>query len=254
MSNYLFDLIAQTGGNVPFTGDLTDFENTVSINDFGLVAFIGKFGFPEDLLVGDGKSSILNLSSSYSGTFRSGVEINNDNKVVAVDSSSGLSAIRLWSANLPGSFLRNLGIAQFPTSNSVDFEGIFPFPRLNNNSLEDQAVFLATPKGQFPNVGLETFAGSDVLGNRSYNEIILSNGTSRPAIADDGTVVVKDLGERILLYDYQLNLTDIIASSSKGFSSVGTASGISDDGKAVVFYGDLTNPGADSSYYGFRPR
>lgn len=242
--NYSFDLIAQTEGS------LTGFENTPSINNSGKVAFIGEFGFVEDLLVGDGETAVTNLSSSHSGTFRSGVEINEGNEVVAVDSGGGLSAIRLWDVSNPGSFSKTLGTGKYPP-NSVDFEGIFPFPTLNNTE-DDEVAFLATPKNQFPNVGLETFAGAG-FGNRTYNEVILTNSTSRPAIADNSTVVIKDLGEKIVLYDYQLNLTEVIASSSNGFSSVGAAPGISDDGKAIVFYGNLTNPGADATTQGLEP-
>jgi hypothetical protein len=251
MSNYLFDLIAKTGNSVASGGSLSGFETTPSINDSGLVAFVGKFGSPEDLLVGDGELLLNNLSSSYSGTFRSGVEINNDNEVVAVDLSGSFSAIRLWDVNNPGSFSKTLGTGKYPPD-FVDFENIFSFPELNNNFSTDQVVFTATPKNQFPNVGLETFAGGG-FGGRTYNQIILTNGTSRPAIADNGTVAIKDLGEKIVLYNYQLNLTDVIASSFNGFSSVGTSPGISNDGKTIVFYGNLTNPGADSTTQGLNP-
>ncbi|GAB4227578.1 MAG: hypothetical protein Kow0049_07860 [Stanieria sp.] len=158
MSNYLFDLIAKTGNSVASGGSLSGFETTPSINDSGLVAFVGKFGSPEDLLVGDGELLLNNLSSSYSGTFRSGVEINNDNEVVAVDLSGSFSAIRLWDVNNPGSFSKTLGTGKYPPD-FVDFENIFSFPELNNNFSTDQVVFTATPKNQFPNVGLETFAG-----------------------------------------------------------------------------------------------
>ena len=253
MSNYLFDLIAEKGDSVSSGGNLTGFEDTTSINDSGLVAFIGKFGFPEDLLVGDGQLPIRNLSSNSSSTFRSGVEINNDNEVVAIDSSSGFSAIRLWSATF-GSILKTLGIGAYPANSSnINFENILPFPRLNNNSLEDQVAFLADPKGGNIETALTTFEGTDTFGRRIYDEVILTNATVRPTIADDGTIVIKDLGENILLYDYQLNITDVIASNFKGFSTVGAAPAISNDSKVVAFYGNLTNPGADSSTVGLEP-
>jgi hypothetical protein len=250
MSDYIFDLVAKTGDNVPFTGNLTGFENTVSINDFGSVALIGKFGFSEDLLVEEEGSFLLNLSSNSANTFRSGVEINNDNKVLAIDSGSGFSGLRLWSVSLPGSFLRTLGIGKYPASSGIDFENILPFPRLNNNSSEDRVVFMADPKGGSIETALTTFAGTDLFGKRIYDQEILTNQTSRPAIADNGTIAIKDLGEQIVLYDYQLNVTDVIASSVNGFSTVGAAPGISNNSKVIAFYGNLTNPGANSTTAG----
>ena len=86
--NYSFDLIADTSGTI------SGFENTTSINDSGLVAAIGQFDSIEDLLVGDGETPVINLSSQYSGRFSSGIEINNNNKIVARD-GGGFSAIRL---------------------------------------------------------------------------------------------------------------------------------------------------------------
>lgn len=214
MADYKFDLIVDTSGAI------SGFENTTSINDLGLVAAIGKFNSIEDLLVGDGETPVVNLSSQYSGKFSSGIEINNDNKVVARD-GGGFSAIRLWDVNAPGSFSKNIATGGFGNS-FLDFENILPFPRLNNNSEADQVAFLADPKGGSIETALVTYAGEGFNG-RNHNEIILSNSIARPAIADDGTVVIKDLGERIVAYDYQLNLTDVIASNFKGFSSVGAS-------------------------------
>ena len=89
---------------------------------------------------------------------------------------------------------------------------------------------MADPKGGgfSSETALVTFAGEEFSG-RNYNEIILTNSIAKPDIADDGTIVIKDLGERIVEYDYQLNLTGIIASSFAGFSSVGESPGISDE-------------------------
>ena len=243
-NNYLFDLIADTSGAI------SGFENTTSINDSGLVAAIAQSDSLEDLLVGDGETPVINLSNQYSGRFSSGIEINNDNKVVARD-GGGFSAIRLWDVNAPGSFSKTIATGAFGNE-FVDFENTLSFPQLSNNSESDKVAFLADPKGGSIETALVTFAGEGFSG-RDYNEIILSNSIAKPDIADDATVVIKDLGERIVVYDYQLNLTDIVASSFKGFSSVGESPGISDEGGAIVFYGNLTNPGADSTTEGLDP-
>ncbi|MDJ0594391.1 MAG: malectin domain-containing carbohydrate-binding protein [Pleurocapsa sp. MO_226.B13] len=238
--NYSFDLIADTSGAI------SGFENTTSINDSGFVAAIAQSDSLEDLLVGDGESPINNLTSNFDGIFSPGIEINNNNKVVARD-GGGFSAIRLWDTNNPNS-RKTIATGAFGNE-FVDFDTTFLFPRLNNNSESDQVVFLADPKGGSQDTALVTFAGEN-FGNRTYNEILLSNDITKPAIADDGTIVIKDFGEKILEYDYQLNLTDVIASSFRGFSLVGESPGISDEGGAIVFYGNLTNPDATSMTQG----
>ena len=165
--SYSFDLIADTSGTI------SGFENTTSINDFGLVAAIGQFDSIEDLLVGDGETPVVNLSNQYSEKFSSGIEINNDNKIVARDTSGGFSAIRLWDVNAPGSFSKNIATGGFGNS-FLDFENTLPFPRLSNNSESDRVAFLADPKGGSIETALVTFAEEGFNG-RNYNEIILSN-------------------------------------------------------------------------------
>ena len=83
MSNYLFDLITKSGDNIDAADSLVSIGNTPSINDSGLVAFIGKFGTgfqpPRDLLVFDSTDNIVNLSSDYTWRFSDQVQINNRN-------------------------------------------------------------------------------------------------------------------------------------------------------------------------------
>ncbi|MBE9105794.1 hypothetical protein IQ229_12810, partial [Nostoc cf. edaphicum LEGE 07299] len=256
MSNkYLRKLVAKTTDTVGSVGNITGFVDTVSINDSGLVAFIGKFGSIQDLLVRDGSNQIKNLSSNFStnSSFASGVEINNNNQVIAIDRGSGFSAIRLWDANNPGSFSTNLGTARFPSDN-VDFENILSFPSLNNKSPVGQAVFAVTPKGEFPNIALATLASdSGLFGGRTYNQAILaSNSGVIPAISDSGLIVARDFSTKIILQDYQLKISDVIASDIKGFTSVGLAPGISNDGNVVVFYGNYSGTG-DNPLPGLQP-
>ncbi|NJL52756.1 MAG: hypothetical protein HC930_12065 [Hydrococcus sp. SU_1_0] len=123
-----------------------------------------------------------------------------------------------------------------------------PFPSLNNNG---QAIFLADPKG-FGNTALETLSGTNIFGKRSYNEAIPATGVLQPMIADNGVSVVRDPISKIVIQDYQLNITGVIASNVSGFSNVGLSPGISDDGKVVTFYGNLTSPGASTSTVGLQ--
>jgi Ca2+-binding RTX toxin-like protein/pimeloyl-ACP methyl ester carboxylesterase len=255
-SAYLYDVIAKTNDSVASGGNLTGLELFTSINDSGTVAFVGKFGTPEDLLVGDGTNPLKNLSTDSTfvfDNFSSGLEINNNNQVAAIDrATSGFSAIRLYDVNT-GGLKKTIGIGKFPIVNE-DFENILGFPSLSNNP-GDVVAFLATPKDQFPLAGLETFAGYGLFNKKLYNELVLAaNSGGRPAIADDGKVVIRNPLGTIVIYNYQLNPIALVASSSQGFNSpnpsvspsVGPAPGISNDGKAVVFYGDLDATGAEA--------
>jgi hypothetical protein len=149
----LYELIAKTGDNITGLGNVTGFGNSPSINDdnLGLIAFVGQSNSTTDLLVENGIGHITNLSVAYPNSFSSSVQINNQNQVVARDTLGVGSAIRVWDFNNPGSF-QVIGTGAF-SADFYDFENTFPFPSLNNNG---QAVFLATPKGQFPLIALET--------------------------------------------------------------------------------------------------
>ena len=242
MSDYLFDLITKTGNSIPSGSNLTGLGNTPSINDFGLVAFVGEFDSGTDLLAEDALGNVVNLSGSYSLNFSNQVEINNNNQVVARDSVSGLQAIRIWDVGLPSSY-RVAATGGFP-ADGLDFEWIYLFPSINNS---DQVVFVADPKdgGAF-NTALAT---PSFVGSENYNEAIVPSALIKPAIADNGTVVARE-SNSIRLNDYQLNPIAVIASNFSGFDSLGLASNISNDGKAVAFYGDLVNPGATSTTQG----
>jgi hypothetical protein len=243
MTEYSFDLITKQGNSV--SGSLiTGFENTPSINDFGTVAVVGKFGSSESLLTGDAQSAVSNISGAYSSSFRAGVEINNNNRVVAVDLGGNASAVRVWSATNSGLPFSNRGTGKYPSS-GYDFENIFSYPSLSNDIQNEQVAFNATPRGEFPKIALETYRGdisNEEFQARFFNEAIISGGFTVPMVADDGKVVARD-ASKIILNDYQLNPIEVIASDTNGFTSVGRAPGISDNGKAVAFYGDNAGEG-----------
>ena len=247
MSNYLFDLITKSGDNIDAAGNLISIGNTPSINNLGSVAFIGKFGTgfqpPRDLLVADSLGNLSNLSSSYTWRFSDQVQINDNNKIVTRDTVSSLQALRVWDAALANSYYVET-TGGYPAG-GLDFEWLYLFQRLNNN---DDAVFIADPKdgGKF-NTVVATHKEFSSSGFREYNQASVPSSFIKPDIADNGTVVFRDPISTITLNDYQLNPIAVIASNSLGFSSVGLATNISDDGKAVAFYGDLDNPGATSA-------
>ena len=130
----------------------------------------------------------------------------------------------------------------------MDFEWIYLYPSINKN---EQVVFVADPKdgGTF-NAALATRKENTAFGSRDYNEAIVPSAFVKPAIADNGTIVARETFSTITLSDYQLNPIAVIANTVSGFNSVGVAPDISSDGRVVAFYGDLTNPGANSTTQG----
>ncbi len=63
----------------------------------------------------------------------------------------------------------------------------------------------------------------------------------------NGNIVIKDTASTISLYNYELNtVQQVIGSNLSGFNYLGFSPGISDDGKVVTFYGELTSSGANT--------
>jgi hypothetical protein len=70
---------------------------------------------------------------------------------------------------------------------------------------------------------------------------------SRPMITDSGAILVRagaNATDPIRLYNYDFSGSTTIADGSMGFTALGRSPGISDDGRIVVFYGDLSASGA----------
>ena len=145
MSNYSFDLITKSGDNINAAGNLVSIGNTPSINNFGSIALIGKFGTgfsaPTDLLVANPSGDISNLSSSDTWRFSNQVQINDNNQIVARDTLAGLFAIRRWDVDLPDAYIVE-ATGGFPAG-GLDFESLYLFQRINNS---DDVVFVGDPK------------------------------------------------------------------------------------------------------------
>ncbi len=246
-STYKFDIVAKTGGSFQSLGD------NPSINDRGLVAFVGTALNDTDIYTGNPDGSITDVtgySRSASNTTRS-VQINNLNQIVTQDfrlsGNSAISGIRVWDANEPGNF-RNVAAN---TSNNFQ---LLSQPSINNkvtpgvdSSFINNVVFSAR-LGTSGLLRTPQELTSLVTGG-VYNEEVLPTPV-RPMISDDdivGGVVVRfgnTASSPILLYKKDLSSFDTIANVSMGFTNLGQSPGISDDGQVVTFYGDLSAAGA----------
>lgn len=243
---YKFDVVAQPGD---FSNGIKD---TVSINDKGMVAFVGVKSGPvmEDVYIGDGLKPFTVLSSQQVGPrYASGVQINNSNQVVVRHSVGLNSAIRVYDGNNPGDFItvvRGDGTGQggttlFPAA----FDAVFSHPSLSN-----QGKGISTPYVVFS--ALETGSSDTVLSTPIvYGETKKANFNKteklqiplRPMIADDGRIVVRGGingtdQDPILVYSNDFQQKTTIASTGSSFTKLGRSPGISDDGTVVAFAGE----------------
>jgi hypothetical protein len=273
----------------------TSINRGVSINDQGKVAFVGDLLIAERgqyLYVGEGSESFVDTNgngildqgenftdtngngifdvsypiklSSGSGSIQLGVQINNQNQVVAQEIySGGTSSIFTWNLNNPD--LTQLIATGGPLDNGeqlYNYNNTYNYPGINNNG---SVIF--TADGSWRPAG--KLAG-DILVSGPWETPI--DRSARPMIADNGEVVVR-LGKEgqtnatgpaspIVLFNYKLgSIPETIARAVSasdpnvqswdydkkvdllmGFQALGQSPGISDDGQIVTFYGDLSDP------------
>jgi hypothetical protein len=277
LPQYDFDVVATT------SGAFSDIGLDPSINDDGDVAFVatnsnGQGIFFSDASSGTPGTPILLSAQGGNITYGRGAWLNNNNVVVASQRRSGTTigsqVLRLYDADSPGSqqavasggvgtpggiqcifdpFLGCIPIFR-PPSHPDDFDGILSFAAVNNNvnflgpsafiNVDNNVVFAALQTG-----------GTSVIVDRTpvdedTGDLVFANQTLvRPAIDDLGGVVLKagkTSTDPILRYTGGLFglSAQPIATSVMGFTDLGISPGVSDDGKIVTFYGNLSESGA----------
>jgi uncharacterized repeat protein (TIGR01451 family) len=233
---YDLDVVAVNGQN-----GLTGLFAAPSINDKGVVAMSGRTTGGAILisdLVGSSHNIIPNLANP-TRFFSGPVQIDNNNNVLSQEFVSGTSPAINFLRRSDGNGI-NLSTVIYGANGTGlnDFDAISPNPSTNN---VNQVAFNAT-------IGSSTTNLITGVTRPAFNRAQLANsGASlRPMIADDGRVVVQAGGattDPILLYENNLASSNGIASSVNGFTAMGQSPGISDDGKIVAFYGNITISG-----------
>ena len=238
---YDFSMIAKTG-EIGLTGT----SNVPSINDAGKVAFVGQFADGNGIVVGDGTKLPTNinpnLSHTPSLTFSPAVQINNTDRVVAVDrnSASGYTSyqLRTWNADATNAFLiwESAGI---PRHSGDHFDAISSFSTINNTNEIVSPSLISTPNTTSWNLQYQSsIADHETIGTFPAPQSL------RPMAADGEKVVARagnvatspiDLYSRL---PGGVFLTTSIAGASTGFTALGQAPGISEDGKVIAFYGE----------------
>ncbi len=225
---YSYDLIAKSGG----AEGLTSMNTQVSINDAGTVAFIGQKSTGSGVYVGKGSSTAaIEASKGFDSPTRTFgfPEINNTGQVSASERVSGSPpsyVIRKWDSTHPGTFSE---IAFAFDGNPVLAPTISNDGTVSYLELDITGGGTLLQQGPGP-INLATYAGTIAL---------------RPMAADNGAVVVLSgatASSPVIIWSPSGGT--LIAGASNGFSNLGQSPGISDDGKIVAFYGNLSAAGA----------
>lgn len=264
-SDYRLEVIAKTGD-----AGLLTMGNNPSINDNDTVAFVGVLpSRAEGVFIGNSPNSPIHITPGFvsaTRTFGRAVQINNSGKVIARDQVSGsppMNRIRIWDSAMVNSFVI---IARGGDVNAP-YDSVFSHPSINSNAAEledvaapggdddgvcdtgelciDQVVFSAL-SGSFSLLATPIQTPIDLVDHGTFNEIYLDIPL-RPMIADNGRIIVRAGNlptDPIVLYRNDLSERITIADNAMGFTALGQSPGISDDGRFVVFYGELSASGA----------
>ncbi|MGH9277805.1 MAG: alpha/beta fold hydrolase, partial [Acidimicrobiales bacterium] len=243
------EVAAKTGDSVEVgwsSATFTGFGMEPSVNDDGLVAFIGRHSNGGDgiFVWDDGVVRMINpCCSSSSRNYGDAAQINDDGMVVARDRISGAPPsfrIRVWDANETNDWTV---VAEGGSSNPDDFTSVTGPASIGDAG--DVAFIGATAFG--------TYLGTSSPPYDERYTTRLHTGL-RPMIDDQGRVVVKvvggsETGDVLRVYSKTAELQSGIACAATvicahpGFSAIGRAAGISDDGRLVGFYGVEGNTG-----------
>ncbi len=257
---YRYDVVAEAGQD-----GLTAFGPGPSINDLGTVAFMGSTSAPYQ--IGQGifvrnisESAPRHLSNGFQSStrvFSSTVQINNNNQVGARDRTSGApppSIVRVWDGSSAGG-ARTIAQAGFSIN---PYDSVFSPVSLNNQVDTSDAskirnyVFGAIKHTSLDNVLVTPNEIPVTTSGISRNE--LPGTIQRPMISDDGQIVTRigttalgSAADPIRVFNNNLTPNRTIADAGSfaqapGLPDFGQSPGISDDGVAVAFYADLSNP------------
>ncbi len=237
------EVVAQTGTN------FSSIQDMVSVNDLGQVSFVAKNQDALDAVyVGDADLAPKLVSFSPSPEplrlYGRAAAINDapQPQVAARDQTgSPHFFLRRWSADGDQSKRQDVAVSKnvFVVPEYEDFDSFLSWMDINDHN---QVVF----------VGPDSSGGSNVHKLRVRTSVVDGAGGAaieigdfpssaglRPQISNTTEVVFRSpSGQSIFKTDRNSDKFRRIAGSQEGFTDVGRSPGISDDGRAIVFYGN----------------
>jgi uncharacterized delta-60 repeat protein len=236
---YDMTVMAAVGDTAPTGERIDSIDAFVSINDNGRVAFTANVsntsGSGSALIVDDGPGAPISLNIPNADQAFAFPQINNAGLVTARDrfGTTVDSFVRTWNSDTPGQFT----IVAGTNAAAGDVYDSVTLPTL----ADDGAMgFIGFTNGS---------AQSDLYYNQSgmrFNEEAVLNVTGtgglRPMISNNGMLVVKrGSGASADIVVASSSGTFSVASSATGFTALGSAPSISDNGRLVAFAGDRGN-------------
>lgn len=216
------------------------------LNDIGDVAFAGKLNGGGAVFIGDGPGRYWQLLPNFNQSnhiFGGTVVINNQKQVIAHETVTGTSPLvnilRLIDGNTTNS---STIIAAANLYQYDDYDQLYPTGLSLNDDYNEV--------GWIGRLGQQTtILGTGVRPN--FNERVLrsTGGTPRPVRSVTGYTVTRvgNLAtDDLMVYYPDMTPCCRVAGAADGFTAVGQSPGISDGGEAIVFYGVLSEAGAQA--------
>ncbi|HMO79181.1 MAG TPA: alpha/beta fold hydrolase [Pyrinomonadaceae bacterium] len=217
-----------------------------SINDFGDVAFSGRFttGGGTVFLSRIGQSNV-DLMPEFSGNpinFVGGrVKINDFRQVIQQTFISGTTPAQNFLRRINDVSDYTLVAAANGAGGFNDFNQIYASSISINNF--GQPVYVTR-------IGNDTtILTTGIRPHFSLLQFPSTGDSLRPTISNYGDIVLRagaNQTDPIMIYSYDLAKSDVIAGIIDGFTSVGQSPAISKTNEVITFYGDLNQVGADA--------
>ncbi|WP_338277010.1 hypothetical protein [Corallococcus caeni] len=233
--HYKFKIMAAAGED-----GLTGINAGPSINDHGTVGFIGigTDELPYVAGLGFGPAPVAITAPLTGRVFGQNVQLNNSGYLFAQQKSGSVYQARQFKTD-PSSpaFVTIASTATGTTAQRYSL--IYDY-----GSISDICAVTTTPCDEYQTVFVaDRGVSPDMFAtgrSHPYNEMG-SSRTPKPMVANDGSIVVTlgaSAGGRIKAYSYTLS-TNIDVALPINYDEVGLMPGISDDGKAFAFYGNV---------------
>ena len=255
---YKMDVVAATP-----VGGFNAFGTGPSVNDKGKVAFVAKSPSGPTVMAWTPTGGVTDLATNFlspNRNFGEAVKINNNDEIATWNRllPLGLYEVRVFRAATPN----DTSIAVRGITGGTPYEILYQYPTMNNNRvLEDRLQGLPGNKDgvcdtgevclsqiafnavrQVPSRFLGTVVQTPInaADNGVQHEFGMNTSQSRPAMAEDGRIVIRGVNatDPINLFNYALGAPTAIANAAMGFTALGAASGITPDGKIIAFAGN----------------
>lgn len=256
---YKMDVVAQTG-----SGGIVSLGTGPSVNDKGKVAYIGRYAGGPSVFAWSPLGGATDIATSFlspNRNFGEAVMINRHDEVLTWNRllPLGLYEVRVFrsgTANDSSVMVRGLAgsqryelLYQNPAMNAARVleDNVSTIPTGNKDGVCDSGEVCVSQIAFNALVTLPTRVLGTVVDNPTnaadqgtMNEFGLNTSLSKPAIADDGRIVIRGnlASNPINLFSYALGSPTTIAGSAQGFTALGAAPGITPDGRVVAFSGN----------------